>query len=218
MKKALTPFVRISRKNIKWVSQQLKKGKGRVLLIKSHYYTYPALKLTDRFEILLFDHPKIDVENECISTYRKSKKIKGKDHQTGWKKDREFRFRKVPQPAAKEQWETARSFFERLVIEDKYELSSGFPSIVGCGVLEKDTVDLYIFPGQNIKPALSFAVNWIVGKINAIEKEENDAPIQIVDRNVKTIMAYLLRDIKTGESLMHNVEAGQAADAFVGLS
>ena len=165
---------------------------GQVLDICLHLYHQPMLEAPDFTRMFV---------------KRGSKQVNGEDWQTKWKNDREYWLRPVEKPTGDSQYDLALSFFTGLEIGRNYWFRINFQSAVGRGIFDKGSTTLYIPRKSGISEPFCFAFKTIAAQLRTTITEEQLAEI----------VAYVMKDLKTGQQLKANVDAGQAADVMFGL-
>ncbi|HAO64561.1 TPA: hypothetical protein DCQ44_01100 [Candidatus Taylorbacteria bacterium] len=204
-------FIVISKGNLKEVSNLLKQKLGSVLIADPSYYGSPSDTLTGRFEAHLYGKPQIYIKNAYLMTDRSTG-----TRQTLWGCDREYRLYPTPQPSGDRSWDALRGWFKTLSIEEDYKFQIGFQSATGRGAMNDKELSLYIPQNVSVSATLAFAILWMTDLWNKQVKAARKG-FQFTPQHIVEMVKYAEADLKTGEVLRHNVQAGQDADVAAGF-
>lgn len=218
-----TEFTVVTPVNVREVSQTLKRGEGRILIATPTYSSYPRNYLWGEFEMHLYDRPQIHPNKQLLCAPRGTRKVGNQEFQTGWERDRAYRLTEAPrqqptQCALTNLYRQANGFFNRLSIGDRYLFEAHMQAYTGFYFSYRRHRTLYIPRSVSPRAGIRHALSWMTTLWN-VQKPLEGHPerFRFEEDHLATIIEYILADLKTGDALMHNVGAGQAADSFIGL-
>ncbi len=192
-------FLIVTPSNLPDIRQELEQQKGKLLLYRPRAYTMPAEKLNGDADFNLFENAKI--RNGFIWA-----------SPCNHPKSREYTLRKRLD-SDDALWEAAYNLFEILKLNNNYVFEIHGQFIVGFGLSEEKGAMLYIPKKEGSEEnALRFTIGKFITEINAQNGDSG-----LCDSDLELMVNYAVDDLKTGKIWKHNIEAGQAADAMLGL-
>lgn len=205
-------FTIVNPANLKKIAEKLAKEGGRILIAapgpRSHKNDIVSADLK------LFNHPLINADKRFLCTKRGHRKIKNRECQTKWQKDRSYLLRQLSS-------RRLPAFRCCGLISWQYEFIIGFQEVVGMSIFSKKnkSVILYIPKGKHFKPAFTYAL-WIIvkrmNKTNKINPREFfiEKPTIITRTMIRNMADYASSDLWSDEIFKKNVARGMEMDVL----
>lgn len=191
--------VMVTERNFVSVAKRLKEQGGSILLVRPSSFNREKDVTID-----LFASPKLIpkgrwLEAGCTKT-----------------SNRAYLLRPIPEPTGNQSWDLARTLFQELILEERYQFKISMQSMTCLGPIGREGVVIYVPSPEAMAGALVRAFTWAIERINLTLYERGD-PFRLKDDNVPLLVEYTMRDLKTGEVVRHNTQAGMEADVLTGL-
>jgi hypothetical protein len=210
MMKVVSPkFTVVTRRNVKKIAEEMKVERGLILIADAKYYTIPAHLMDDEFKMTLCARFHIEEEGRLICYSSEADKF------TIGTEEREYRLSKKRQPTSDRLWDSLAEWFQRLQLDNNYELNISALHLLSRGLLYKHSVVLYIPRpmSDNAAKAFTYALKWMLDKWN-VQKGK----VVFTDVHIEKMVTYIMEDLKSGAVMKHNLQAGMDADVAVGLA
>ena len=203
-------FMIVTPENLRSLKGRINSGKGKVLFLSgigSSQIKYPEAGISLYFRAKIKDNWLYSEDSQNRFYILREKRVYPEVTQEQYEK---ASFRERLGIESMLQHRGASSFFENLEVGN-FEFKISSEMTVGRGVLGYELA-LYV---NNPENSIKYALTEGVGKINRILEKENKP--RITQTDIESIMDYVNSDLKTGDILKKNIQAGRDADAYCGI-